>query len=124
MVDSHPQPSPRGNPARRAGRVEHGRFRRASEFGDRLPHLAAGGYRPAIDDVSVMDDDQLVGEIHGRADVVRNDLDAIADAEPALRGGKRYDAMFLTEPSDRGPWVSDDVAVTRVAGAGIERKRF
>ena len=52
----------------------------------RLAYFAAGGDRPAVDDVSVADDDQLVGEVDGRADVVRDDLDAIADVKSELIG--------------------------------------
>jgi hypothetical protein len=51
-----------------------------------LLHLAACGHRPVIDDLPVADHDQLIGEIDGRADVVRDDLDSIADIEAGLSG--------------------------------------
>ena len=56
--------------------------------------------------------------------MVRNDLDAVADVESALPGREGDDAVFLTEASDRRAWVANDEAVTRVAGAGIERERL
>lgn len=90
----------------------------------RLLNFAAGGNRPAIDDVPVADDDELVGKVHGRADVVRNDLDAIANPEPGLTAGKHDDAMFFAESSNGRSWMSNDEAVTGVAGAGIEGQRF
>src|SRR3954452_11009181 len=89
-----------------------------------LTHFAPRGHRPVIDNVTVADHDQLIGQIDGRADVVRDDLDPIADVESGLTCRKRDDAMLFTEADDRCPWVSDDVAVTRVAGAGIERQCF
>ena len=87
----------------------------------RLSHFAASGNRPVIDDKSVADDDELVGKVHGRADVVRNDLEAIANLKPGLTAGKHDDAMFFAESSNGCGWVPNDEAVARVAGAGIER---
>src|SRR3954471_23689658 len=89
-----------------------------------LSHFAPRGHRPVLDNVTDADHDQLVRQIDGRADVVWDDLDPIADVESGLTCRKRDDAMLFTEADDRCPWVSDDVAVTRVAGAGIERQCF
>jgi hypothetical protein len=83
-------------------------------------HLAPRGHGPAIDDVSIADDGQLVGEVDGGTDVVRDDLDPIANFEAALIGRERHDAMFLAKAGDRRARVSDDIAMSGVAGAGIK----
>src|SRR4051794_39237574 len=89
-----------------------------------LSHFAPRGHRPAVDNVTVADHEQLVCQVDGRADVVRDDLDPIADVESGLNGRERDDAVLFTEAGDRCPWMSDDVTVTGVAGARIERQRF
>ena len=117
---------PRGQP-RQLDRT--GRLAGSAVVSDRgFSQVRAGDYctlppratAPAIDDVSIADDDQLVGEVDGGTDVVRDDLDPIANVEAALIGRERHDAMFLAEAGDRRARVSDDIAMSGVAGAGIK----
>ena len=42
-----------------------------------------------VDDESMADDDSFVGEVDGRADVVRGDLYLITDVESAFIGRER-----------------------------------
>lgn len=49
-----------------------------------LPHFAASRDLPGVDDVAVARDQQFVHEVHGRADVVGNDLGPVADLSTAI----------------------------------------
>jgi hypothetical protein len=42
-----------------------------------------------VDDESMADEDSIVGEVDGRADVVRDVLDLLSDLEAALFGRER-----------------------------------